>query len=580
MRTHWLWGPAAALLYAAVVAGVLLFRAGSVPAACAGGVPRTVDVRFLVVGAATDTTTQAWTSSLRQLGVPFTRVEPGALLRTPLRAGSGAGLYLADVVVSPRRLPVAGERRLAAYERAFGIRRIVARQDVPQPGLDVPPGEVPLDGRVAQLTAAGKALFPYLRGPVPIDSATGRIGTASGAATPLLEVEGGVLAARLQRPDGVEEISLTTETGPDLLHQLLLAPGLVSWAAHGLLTASWRPFLTIQIDDILLPSFVWIPRVHSSGYRSGVLNPTNFGDYIIRMTPADVRYAAAWERREGFTLDLGVNGYALGGDCGPLVRAVIGARNDFRWFNHTYQHLNLDHVSTAVAAEQIARNVAWAKSRKVPLRPWELVTGEHSGLHNPALPAALEETGIRVFGSDASLQPLPYRLGPATALPRHPMNVFQDAATRAQELGEFNWREYFHCSAGCIPAPFDWRQFRRYESTRLLRLMLSNDPRPSYAHESNLAQDRILLDVLSATLARFRALVRTPVANPPMTEELQALERRLRWRRAVADGTVVAVRVGDRLVLRSSASLAAPVLGDGRQRWLSLSPGKTRTVKP
>lgn len=580
MRVHWLWGPAGALLCGAVVAGVLLFRSGAVPAACAGGVPRSVEVRFLVVGAVRDTTTQAWTSSLRQLGVPFTRVGPTELQHVRLRAGSGAGLYLADIVVSPGRLPAAGERRLAAYERDFGIRRIVARQDVPQPGLDVPPAEVQLDGRVAQLTAAGKAFFPYLRGPVPIDSATGRLGTASGAATPLLELGGRVLAARLHRPDGVDEVTLTTETGPGLLHQLLLAPGLVEWAAHGLLTATWRPFLSIQIDDILLPSFIWIPRLHSSGYAAGVLNPTNFGKYTIRMTAEDVAYAVAWERRVHYTLDLGVNGYALGGDCGPLVRAVVGARNDFRWFNHTYEHLNLDHVSTAVAVQQIAENVSWAQARRIPLRPWELVTGEHSGLDNPNMPAALAETGIRVFGSDASRQPLPYRLGPATALPRHPMNVFQDAATREQELSEFNWREFFHCSAGCIAAPFTWEQFRRYESLRMLRLMLSNDPRPSYAHESNLTQDRILLDVLSATLARFRALVRIPVSNPAMSEELQALERRLRWRQAVADGKVTAVRRGDSLVLTSSVSVKAPVRGDGRQRWISLSPGKTRTVRP
>ena len=582
VRPHWLWGPAGALLYAAIVAGVLFFRTGAVPAACAAAEGKPVEARFLVVGAVTDTTVAAWTATLRNEGVPFLRVDPRDVATVPLVAPDGVGRFIADVIVSPEVLTTAANARLSAYEQSYGARRVYSRLDRPLAGLAVPGVQQDLGGRVAVLTAAGTKVFPYLRGPVPIDADPGRLAVAGPGVTPLLTLGGRTLVATLRRPDGVDELAVTVGAGPKRIHSLLLAPGLIAWAANGALTSSWTPFLTVHVDDILLPSFTWIAKLHSSGYAAGILTPSNLGEYTVRMTADDVRYAAAWERRQHFTLDLGLNGFALGGDCGPLVRAVVSARNDFRWFNHTFQHLNLDETSTKVDIQQISENLSWAKARGIPLRSWELVTGEHSGLDNPAIVPAFAATGIRVFGSDASRRQDPYRLGPATALPREPMNIFQDAATRAQELSEFNWRVVAGpgcTTSGCLPEPLTWAEFRTREARRVLGLVLANNPRPSYAHESNLAEDRILLDVLGLTLAEYRHAVKTPIAQPDMTAALRALQRRLAWERAVSTGKARVVRRGTTLVLTSSVAVEAPVTVPGKAvRWYALTPDRARTV--
>ncbi|MHB8468485.1 MAG: hypothetical protein ACYDCH_01835 [Gaiellaceae bacterium] len=578
-RAHWLWGPAGAMLYAAVIAAVLFFRAGAVPAACAGSSPRAVDLRVLLVGRADGNTVRAWESAFSIEGVPFFAVEPSALSALPLVGRDGTANFAATVVANPELLTPPEDARLAAYERSFGLRRVIARMAASTGPVTLAPREELLAGRVAQLTAAGRAVFPYLKGPVPIEGATGRPATPGAGATALVALGSRSLVTEWRRPDGVDELLVSVRTSPGLLHELLLAPGLLAWALGGVVPGSWQPFFDVHVDDVLLPSFTWIASAHSSGYGSGLLNPSNLGGFTVRMVPADVAAAAAWEKRERFTLDLGLNGYGIGADCEPLTRAVIHDAREFRWFNHTYQHLNFDFVSVRKMTEQIVDNVRWADAHGVPLDPTELVTGQHSGLRNPRLPQALAEAGIRTLASDASRDPLPLAFGAAVALPRHPMNVYQDAATRAEELAEFNYRRVTACTGlGCLSRPVTWPQFVARESTRQLRVVLGNDPRPSFAHESNLAKDRILLDVLSATLAEYRRLLTVPFEQPTMTASLAELTKRLAWIAAVRKNQVSVVRRAHAVALTSAVPIAAPLTVAGSLRWLRLQPGRTRLV--
>ena len=67
------------------------------------------------------------------------------------------------------------------------------------------------------------------------------------------------------------------------------------------------------------------------------------------MTAADVAYAVEWQRRTGIRLDLAFNGAgsvaadaAAGTD--PLTAALVAARNDFGWINHTWSHRYLGCV--------------------------------------------------------------------------------------------------------------------------------------------------------------------------------------------------------------------------------------------
>ncbi|HLX21604.1 MAG TPA: hypothetical protein VKR23_15775, partial [Gaiellaceae bacterium] len=97
---RWLWGPAGAMLTAAVVVGVVFFRSGGVPAACAGTAAPAVQVRFLLVGDAGDPAVEGWESAFALEGVPYERVPAADVDRLRLVAADGAGEFAATVVAN------------------------------------------------------------------------------------------------------------------------------------------------------------------------------------------------------------------------------------------------------------------------------------------------------------------------------------------------------------------------------------------------------------------------------------------------------------------------------------------------
>ena len=73
----------------------------------------------------------------------------------------------------------------------------------------------------------------------------------------------------------------------------------------------------------------------------------------------------------------------------PMADALLANRSRFRWINHTFTHLNLDALPGTGASSltsEIGDNIACGQANALPFDPEELVTGEHSGLHNAAMP--------------------------------------------------------------------------------------------------------------------------------------------------------------------------------------------------
>jgi hypothetical protein len=62
--------------------------------------------------------------------------------------------------------------------------------------------------------------------------------------------------------------------------------------------------------------------------------------------------------------------------------------------------------------------------------------------------------------------------------------------------------------------------------------IVSTDPAPHYAHQSNLAEGRIMYPVLEEILKRYRATftAATPVLNPRFAEVAQQHQRQAAWR--------------------------------------------------
>ena len=140
--------------------------------------------------------------------------------------------------------------------------------------------------------------------------------------------------------------------------------------------------------------------------------------------------------------------------------------------------------------------------------PWE---------QNPYFSPALTAVGITTVGADASkaypspadaqfgigttyVGPTyaagqPFADGTAEVAPRHPINIFYNAATNAQELDEYNTLydanypdSQCHDTAitTCSTTPFTFAQVISQIVAGMLQNMLSDNPETSYVHQTNL----------------------------------------------------------------------------------------------
>ncbi|HET8936125.1 MAG TPA: hypothetical protein VFN67_21915, partial [Polyangiales bacterium] len=194
-------------------------------------------------------------------------------------------------------------------------------------------------------------------------------------------------------------------------------------------------------------------------------------------------------------------------------------------------------------------------------------------------------------------------IGPALTLPRYPMNLFYNVGTRAEEIDEYNWIynsaadggsgncELHSNTSTCISPLHSSDGFENYiapeQARQMLMNVLANSPKPYYAHQSNLAEDRILYRPLELLLQQYRQLLanNSPLANPTMAEAGSELQRRTQWHNAKAQ--IQAYVQDQRLFLSvqgGDAETATPVtlpaasnaptltaLGSKRTGWLSVS---------
>ncbi|MES4891096.1 hypothetical protein [Streptomyces sp. NPDC096012] len=597
----------------------------------ATGVPR-IDLRVLVVsdgGPATD----AIAAELDAAGTPYTKVDLTNAGRPTIDAA-----FLADsvdgrprakfqAVVLPNDNPfAAGSTEMAAlsaYEQTYAIPQVDAYTYArPQVGLQVPASggySGGIDGVRAEVTAAGKAgPFGYLDGAVPFEDNSPSVGEsyaylsspAPGADfTPYVQapVPGtsrqGSLVGEYQH-DGRRELVVTFVYNQYQQQFRLLARGIVEWMTGGVHLGASRNYFAVHVDDVFAADDRWDTQLNCTpgdvDCSGGAGTPSP-----IRMTPADVDYATAWQNSHDFTLDLAYNGSGSldqrADDNGVdlLADKLIADRDRFRWINHTYTHAflgceqnvtvvpwtcrtNTDGstawVSRSTIDYEIATNRAWGQAAGLPLETDELVTGEHSGLKilpqqpqdNPNLALALADDGVKWLASDNSRDPAQRQVGPATTVSRYPMNVFYNAGRATEQADEYNWLYTSRAQGGsgicedspatttCLPAPLDtatgYADYIVPLETRIdLGHVLSNDPKPHFIHQSNLAEDRIAYPVLSGVLDGYHGLFadNTPVVNLRMKDIGAELRRRTAWKNALNAGQVTAYRIGDAVTVQA-----------------------------
>jgi len=295
---------------------------------------------------------------------------------------------------------------LAKLEQTFGIRRL-SDYTAPSPahGLVAVAG-ASQDGKVGTLTAAGKAVFPYLKGPIPIpnDDPDPASSEAFGyAATPVDPQRfqtlvsapgGGAYLGIFTQPDGREEMVMTLAANENQSHAQLLRHGMLDWVTRGVFLGYQRNYLEVQVDDLFLGDDAWDPATHTTNY-----DPTA----ASRMSAGDVTKAVQWSASRNLRLDFAFNGGGsalyqdqTGAASDPLVDTVKANAASFGFINHTFDHPNMDCSTASFISKEVNDNVAWAGAHGIPIDKSEVVTGEHSGLANsrPGNPGTIDPPSI------------------------------------------------------------------------------------------------------------------------------------------------------------------------------------------
>lgn len=460
--------------------------------------------------------------------------------------------------------------------------------------------------------------WAFLTRPLPADPVTGAVAVPLLTAAAPDGTPGGTLMAEY-RANGRRQLTLTFSANGAQQQFRLLAPGIVTWMTDGVHLGLHRNYLSVQVDDVFLPDSRWSV---SANCTPGEDCPPGVSTNDIRMSGQDATVAAVWQARQQFQLDLVFNaaGSAEAAEQSPtgrdaLTSTLVLLRNQFRWTNHTWSHDYLGcvrdasvlpwrcatdpvtgdvrWVGRATIDAEIAENLDWAAARRLPLDRSELVTGEHSGLkilpqqpqHNPNLAPALTGNGITWLAADNSRMPQQTAIGSALTVPRYPMNVYFNVAKRAEQVDEYNWIYTSRADGGsgicednpltvtCIeplnPATGYTDYIVPLETRFALTRMLSNDPRPHFVHQANIAEERILYPLLDSILGRYRSLLaaNAPIVNPRLSAAGTVLKRQADWAAAVRDGTAGGHLQDGVVHVTAPAGLDVP---------LTVPPGSTR----
>lgn len=498
---------------------------------------------------------------------------------------------------------------LAAYETRFGIRQVDAyTYPTASVGLGAPSYAGPLDGKDATVTVAGRqSPFPYLRDTFSVDdNAPGTDETygylaapVSAAFTPLVTI-GGSPVVGAYADSGREQLVITGAFNANQTWFRLMAHGVVTWMTKGVHLGYDRNYFAVQVDDVLLPDARWSTTGNCTPGDDCAAGVAATPD--IRMGPDDVAYLANWQREHGFPVDLAYNAAGsvdaiASGGSDPLTAALLASKGRFRWLNHTYSHQflgcrqdfsvipwrcqtdsagNTLYLPQAEISAEISQNVAWARQNRVSVQSSDLVTGEHSGLavapqqsvDNPNLAGALSANGITGLASDASRESSQRPVGPAQTVPRHPMNVFYNVATPAEEVDEYNWIYNSVADGGsglcqrpgstCIaPLPTSTGfadSIVPLETRIAMGHVLGNDPRPHYVHQSNFTEGRIAYPVLEGVLSSYHRWFadNAGLLNLRLGQQRTVLQRAAAWSSANASGVVSAYTLGGRLYVSSA----------------------------
>ncbi|WP_421381633.1 hypothetical protein ACOJQI_20630 [Bacillus salacetis] len=545
--------------------------------------PRKMEI-LLIAATEEEPSYSAAVDSLKRIGIPYKtliaskeELTPQLLVPDGSSTGNFQGVLLTTGNLGYQSSPGVWEsaftyeewQTLWNYEAQYGVRQAV---------LYTYPGSYPDNyGLIssngassdleAVLTKEGAETFSYLNPDIKIGikgAWTYQAAHEEGV-TPLLKsTEGYTLAVLKNYPDGRESIALTMDHNPDQMHTMLLNYGIINWLTDGLFVGQRKTYLSIQPDDIMIPDDLWDPVKLSD--ETGL-------EY--RMTGNDFNTITNWQRQfsshplfNGFMIEWPFNGEgAAAGDS--LTEAIIANQGEFRWINHTWNHMLLEETTYEETVRQIVKNNRLATnynftnySRKA------LITPEVSGLNNPAAMKAAYDKGVRYVVSDPSRGSSEQSRLPNTGIPnahqpgilmipRYATNIYYNASTPEEQTSEYNYRYKSYWGRD-----LSYSEIIDLESDQYLRYMIRYDINPLMFHQSNArAYDNthsLLSDVLDRTQQKYSELVNLPVINLSQEE----IGRKMQERMNLNDASVTAIYYpGDKITITSNLKVSVPLTG-------------------
>ncbi|MGX1489810.1 hypothetical protein [Streptomyces tendae] len=494
-----------------------------------------------------------------------------------------------------------------------------------------------LDGHEAAVTAQGRAgAFGYLDGAFTFEdndpsisesygyAARPRAGFTSYVDVPVAGGSGRGSLVGEYAADGRRQLVVTFAYNQYQQQFRLLARGIVEWLTQGVHLGQARNYLAVHVDDVFAPDARWDTERNCTPGDIDCVGGGGEEAPPIRMTEQDAVRAAQWQRESGFRLDMVYNAgsgeewKAEHGGTDALATRLLADRNQYRWINHTYTHPflgcvqdtstvpwscaknangSVQYMSRSEISAQIRDNHTWGVTKGLPLDRTELVTGEHSGLKNlpqqpvdnPNLAGALADNGVKWIASDNSRESAQRPVGSALTVPRYPMNVYYNTGTAEEMADEYNWIYTSQADGGsgicesnpastCLDEPLDVatgyaEHIVPQEARAALGHAISNDPRPHYVHQSNLAEDRILYPVLDKVLADHGALFadNTPLENLRQSAIGTEFKRRDAWQSALSQNRVTAYRLGSKVTVSAPSGVQIPVtVPEGTRKQLLL----------
>jgi hypothetical protein len=561
--------------------------------------PTSIDMKLLVISADGNEPVFAGIKSiLNQVGVPYDTLIAS---QTPLTAqtlsdGLGAGRYQGILLstgnlayeASPNNwqsaLSQAQWQMLWQYEADFRVRQVTL-YTYPAGAPDnyglTPINAVDTSGAPLQasLTTAGKELFSYLNpaNPVSISDAWTYLvkPISSGNPVPLLTTaDGYTLASIYTYPDGRQNLAITTDGNPELIHTLSLGYGVVNWVSKGFFLGARQVYLSAQPDDVMIADDLWDPVSLSD--QTGREYRITGNDYNRLITWQNSLRASSTNTAQ-ISLEMPFNGVGASGiyPNDTLTKAVKNNQGQFKWISHTYEHELLTDISYTDALAQLNKNHMVAQQLKFSQYFKDsMIQPEISGLNNPEFLRAAKDFGIRYILSDTS-QPGWKNPSPNTGfystyqpsiliIPRYPTNLYYNVSTPAEWLSEYN---HFYAPGGLFPA---WDRALTYsevldkESEIWLRYLMKFDLNPVMFHQSNLRaynnKTSLLGDLIDVTVGKYNRMYTLPIRNPSQHETGILMAARMAYNASGVSGRLL-LGTTNRISLTTVNPVQVPLTG-------------------